>query len=112
MNRPRSVKQQQRMQRATKAGLYYVNEFDRGIKRRRCGTGFTYIHPNGKTVRSSEVRDRIAALVIPPAWEQVWICPRPDGHVQARGEDEAGRTQCIYHERWQCPGTGFVMRVK
>lgn len=89
------------LRRARKVGLRYVNEFDEGIARRRCGRGFIYLSPRGKTLREGRTRERIEALVIPPAWEEVWICPHANGHIQARGRDEAGRLQYIYHEHWQ-----------
>lgn len=87
--------------RAKKVGLIYVNDFDHGITRRRCGRGFTYLTPTGKTVTSERTRQRIESLVIPPAWRDVWICPRATGHVQAVGRDEEGRKQYIYHPKWQ-----------
>lgn len=87
--------------RAAKAGLYYVNDFDEGIARRRCGRGFTYLSPAGKTVKSKRTRKRIQSLVIPPAWQDVWICPKSNGHVQAKGVDDAGRMQYLYHEQWK-----------
>lgn len=89
-----------RKRRASRAGLYYVNDFDKGISRRSCGRGFTYLSSTGKTVRADSTRQRIDALVIPPAWNDVWICPKPNGHIQARGTDDAGRTQYIYHSKW------------
>lgn len=98
---PTTSTEQQRRRRAKKAGLYYVNDFDRGIQRRRCGRGFTYVGFSGKTITSGRTRERIESLVIPPAWEDVWICPKPNGHIQVRGKDEAGRTQYLYHEAWQ-----------
>ncbi|MAT14530.1 MAG: DNA topoisomerase [Planctomyces sp.] len=88
-------------QRAKQAGLIYINEYERGITRRRCGRGFTYIGANGRTITSEKTRSRIDSLVIPPPWEAVWICSSPRGHMQARGRDEAGRIQYIYHEEWQ-----------
>lgn len=87
--------------RAAKANLVYVNSFDKGYTRRRHGRGYTYLSTRGKTITSSRTRKRIEALAIPPAWEQVWICPRANGHIQAMGRDQAGRRQYIYHERWQ-----------
>ena len=87
--------------KAKRANLYHVNDFDEGMTRRRCGRGFTYLSNSGKTIKAAKTRERIESLVIPPAWTEVWICPRDDGHVQARGTDEAGRRQYIYHERWQ-----------
>ena len=87
--------------RAAKAGLTYVESFDDGLSRRRCGTGFTYLSRQEKTIKSEKTRERIEALVIPPAWEEVWICPDGSSHIQSRGIDEAGRTQYIYHPMWQ-----------
>ena len=72
-----------------------------GISRRRQGRGFTYVHPNGQTVRDDATRERIRSLAIPPAWEDVWICPDERGHLQAVGTDAAGRKQYLYHEDWR-----------
>jgi DNA topoisomerase I len=72
-----------------------------GIARRRCGRGFTYRWANGQRVVDREVLDRIDALVIPPAWQDVWICPWPHGHIQAVGTDAAGRRQYRYHDAWR-----------
>jgi DNA topoisomerase IB len=72
-----------------------------GIRRRRCGRGFRYFAPNGKLLADAAARARIKALVIPPAWEDVWICPREDGHIQAVGTDVAGRRQYRYHDEWR-----------
>ena len=72
-----------------------------GISRRRQGRGFTYLHPNGQPVRDEATRERIRALAIPPAWEDVWICPDDRGHLQAVGTDAAGRRQYLYHEDWR-----------
>lgn len=72
-----------------------------GIRRRRHGTGFAYVDDAGVRVDDPEVLARIHALVIPPAWRDVWICPYPDGHIQATGTDKAGRKQDLYHQRWR-----------
>jgi DNA topoisomerase IB len=72
-----------------------------GIVRRRRGRGFQYLDEDGKHIDEPEVLDRIRELVIPPAWEDVWICPYPQGHIQAVGTDAAGRRQYLYHERWR-----------
>ncbi len=72
-----------------------------GILRKRHGRGFRYLGPDGTPVRDPEVLSRIKALVIPPAWEDVWICEHPAGHVQAVGTDVAGRRQYRYHDRWR-----------
>ena len=71
-----------------------------GIERRRRGRGFEYF-ADGERIDDAEVLDRIRELVIPPAWEKVWICPYPLGHIQAVGTDAAGRRQYIYHQRWR-----------
>jgi DNA topoisomerase I len=71
-----------------------------GISRRRHGRGFTYVHPNGQPLRDDVTRERIRSLAIPPAWEDVWICPDERGHLQAVGTDAAGRKQYLYHEDW------------
>jgi DNA topoisomerase I len=72
-----------------------------GISRRRQGRGFAYVHPNGRPVRDEETRERIRSLAIPPAWEDVWICPDARGHLQAVGTDGAGRKQYLYHDDWR-----------
>lgn len=72
-----------------------------GILRRRRGRGFTYVFSNGTPVRDGEVLARIKDLAIPPAWRDVWICPFPNGHLQAVGVDAAGRRQYLYHENWR-----------
>ena len=81
--------------------LSYVNDEDRGYTRRRAGKGFSYRDEDGETIRDPEIRERIDALAIPPAWSDVWICPSPDGHIQATGRDDRERKQYIYHERWR-----------
>ncbi len=82
---------------AAAAGLRYVEDGDPGFSRRRRGKGFEYRGVGGETLSDPAVRERIASLAIPPAWREVWICPHPDGHLQATGRDEAGRKQYIYH---------------
>jgi DNA topoisomerase I len=72
-----------------------------GISRRRRGRGFEYLDPDGDRVDDPEVLERIAELVIPPAWRDVWICMDPRGHLQATGVDAAGRKQYLYHARWR-----------
>lgn len=71
-----------------------------GLSRRRRGTGFSYVLPDGSTASEADLA-RIRALAIPPAWKQVWICPWPNGHIQATGIDDAGRRQYLYHEEWR-----------
>ncbi len=87
--------------RARKARLVYINDFETGISRVRRGKGFGYLSTRGRPLKSPGVLKRIKKLVIPPAWTEVWICPKADGHIQAIGNDEAGRRQYIYHPRWQ-----------
>jgi DNA topoisomerase-1 len=72
-----------------------------GIRRVRHGRGFRYIDDEGAPVTDPEVLARIDELVIPPAWQDVWICPYPGGHIQATGTDQAGRKQYLYHPRWR-----------
>lgn len=87
---------------AEAAGLRHVTDDEPGIARLRHGRGFTYRYPDGTTVpRGSADRDRIEALVLPPAWTDVWICLDPDGHLQATGRDDRDRKQYRYHDRWR-----------
>jgi DNA topoisomerase I len=72
-----------------------------GITRRRAGRGFVYLDGEGTRVTDPEVLERIRALVIPPAWSDVWICSDPWGHIQAVGTDARGRRQYRYHDRWR-----------
>ncbi|WP_353473048.1 DNA topoisomerase IB [Salipiger sp. H15] len=80
--------------------LVYYPDSRPGILRRRCGRGFSYIAPDGTRIDAAEERARIRALAVPPAYEQVWICPRPDGHLQATGRDARDRKQYRYHPDW------------
>lgn len=84
----------------TPSGLRYVDDSRPGITRVRRGRGFSYHRSDGELV-ADEVRQRIEALAIPPAWEDVWICPTPDGHLQATGRDAKGRKQYRYHPHWE-----------
>ncbi|ORV17917.1 DNA topoisomerase IB [Mycobacterium celatum] len=72
-----------------------------GYRRVRRGRGFSYIDGQREPVDDPEVLARIEALVIPPAWKNVWICAHPNGHIQAVGTDAAGRRQYLYHEQWR-----------
>jgi len=72
-----------------------------GIHRVRAGKGFAYREENGDLVTDPALKERIAALAIPPAWTEVWICPYPNGHIQATGVDAAGRRQYLYHPTWR-----------
>jgi DNA topoisomerase IB len=72
-----------------------------GMRRRRAGKGFTYLEAGGDRITDDEVVERIKALAIPPAWEDVWICSDPNGHIQATGVDAKGRRQYRYHDEWR-----------
>lgn len=83
------------------ANLRYVSPDEPGLTRLRRGKGFTYRDADGSTVVDVKIRDRIQKLAIPPAWRDVWICTWEDAHILAVGNDERGRRQYIYHERWR-----------
>jgi DNA topoisomerase-1 len=83
------------------SGLRYSTDATPGWSRRRSGRGWTYLDADGATIRDADTRARIAALAIPPAWTDVWICPWPNGHLQATGRDARGRKQYRYHARWR-----------
>lgn len=72
-----------------------------GLSRRRCGRGFVYTDAGGRRVTDEETLERVQGLVIPPAWQDVWISPWPHGHIQAVGVDAAGRRQYLYHPHWR-----------
>ena len=86
---------------ATAAGLRYVTDTRPGIRRKRAGKGFVYRDVDGRPIRDPDVRKRIAALAIPPAWTDVWIAREPNGHLQATGRDARGRKQYRYHHLWR-----------
>jgi len=81
--------------------LRRVNPNGPGLHRVRRGRGFAYVDDNGGAVTDDAVLARIDALVIPPAWQDVWICRSPNGHIQATGVDAAGRRQYRYHDAWR-----------
>src|SRR6188768_304546 len=85
---------------AKAARLSYVSDERPGIRRKAAGRSFSYIDPDGKVIRDKEEIARIKALGIPPAWTDVWICPKPNGHIQATGRDARGRKQHRYHGDW------------
>ena len=72
-----------------------------GIRRKKAGKGFTYVAQDGKTIRDEAELARIRSLAIPPAYTDVWICPSPNGHIQATGRDARGRKQYRYHAKWR-----------
>ncbi|MBK8903911.1 MAG: DNA topoisomerase IB [Anaerolineaceae bacterium] len=86
---------------AQQANLCYVNDSEPGYHRKRWGRGFTFLDEKDNHITDEKIRSRLEALVIPPAWTDVWICRSPDGHIQATGRDEKGRKQYIYHPDWE-----------
>jgi len=94
-------------------GLTYVSDQDPGIRRKPArGSGFNYLGPAGKAVTDEKTLDRIRTLAVPPAWTDVWISPKANGHIQATGRDVKGRKQYRYHARWSAErGLGKYDRV-
>ncbi len=91
---------------AREAGLKYVNDDLPGIARVMAGTRVSYRGPDGKAVKDRDTLMRIKRLAIPPAWTEVWICPWPNGHIQATGRDVRGRKQYRYHPDWSAVRDG------
>lgn len=99
----------QRMKRASsqarrharKVGLRYTTDAEPGLRRVRAGKGFRYVHPDGRPVRDRRTLERIKSLVIPPAYENVWICRHANGHLQVTGYDTRRRKQYRYHPDWR-----------
>ncbi len=85
----------------TPRSLRYVSDAAPGIRRVRAGSGFDYLDADGRAVEDEETLARIRSLAVPPAWEDVWICDRPEGHLQATGRDAKGRKQYRYHPDWR-----------
>lgn len=86
---------------AREARLHYGDDRRPGITRQPCGKGFLYRDAEGRRIRDRNSLIRIRRLAIPPAWQEVWICPDPDGHLQATGRDARGRKQYRYHPDWR-----------
>jgi DNA topoisomerase-1 len=86
---------------AEEAGLRYVSDDQPGYTRKAKGDDFEYFDTDGKKIRDEKRLLRIKRIGIPPAYEDVWICPAPNGHIQATGRDARGRKQYRYHERWR-----------
>jgi DNA topoisomerase-1 len=82
-------------------GLRHASDRRPGITRRRAGRGFAYRDPHGRAIRDPDVLARIRGLAVPPAWTDVWICPSPNGYLQATGRDARGRKQYRYHRRYR-----------
>ena len=89
------------LESAAEAGLRYVRSEGPGIRRVRCGKGFRYVGPDGRQLKDEKHLKRIRSLVIPPAWQNVWICPIATGHLQATGVDARGRKQYRYHPQYR-----------
>ncbi|WP_309629664.1 DNA topoisomerase IB [Brevundimonas sp.] len=87
-------------------GLTYSSDANPGLTRVRSGSGFSIRDAAGQTIRDKGVLDRIRMLAIPPAWTDVWICPRASGHIQATGRDVKGRKQYRYHNDWSSHRSG------
>ncbi|NHK29118.1 DNA topoisomerase IB [Parvularcula flava] len=88
-------------QAAREAGLVYSDDSEPGYSRRRSGKGYSYYDETGDLITDKDVRERCNALAIPPAYEDVWICPNPRGHLQATGRDAKGRKTYRYHDLWR-----------
>lgn len=88
-------------QSAEEAGLRYVHDSQPGISRHGAGKGFFYRSPQGDRITDKRILERIKTLAIPPAWTDVWICPSPNGHLQATGRDARNRKQYRYHPKWR-----------
>ena len=85
---------------AQTVGLEYVSDAEPGLRRRKSGQSFRYLDAAGRPVTDDATLHRVRALAIPPAYRDVWICPRANGHLQATGRDARGRKQYRYHPRW------------
>ena len=96
-----SPEKESSVQSARRVGLRYVSDNKPGIRRERSGPHFRYSDPHGRTVRDKQTLARIKALVIPPAWKDVWICAAANGHIQVTARDARGRKQYRYHALWR-----------
>jgi DNA topoisomerase-1 len=101
MRKGHTMTLQEPIESAREAHLRYVNDDRPGIRRKRAGKGFSYTGPDGAPIREDATLRRIRSLAIPPAWQDVWICAQPNGHLQATGRDARGRKQYRYHPRWR-----------
>jgi DNA topoisomerase-1 len=101
MLRPMATVEDDPVAAARAAGLRYSNDRAPGIRRKRAGRGWRYLDLDGTRVQDPRILDRIRAIVIPPAWTDVWINPNPRGHIQATGRDDRGRKQYRYHPTWR-----------
>ena len=83
-----------------KTGLIYLTDSNSGIRRKKVNSGFEYYNQKAEKISNEKILDRIKKLVLPPAWEDVWIAPQSNAHLQATGIDQAGRKQYRYHHDW------------
>ena len=86
---------------AESVGLAYVSDEEPGIRRRRAGKGWTFTGPKGAKITDEKTIERIRKLAVPPAYTDVWICPKANGHIQATGRDAKGRKQYRYHAKFR-----------
>lgn len=98
---PSVLERKEEVDSAKAAGLLYVHDSDPGIRRRRVGKHFAYLNASGQRLRDAATLERIRLLALPPAYDDVWICSNPRGHLQATGRDARGRKQYRYHPRWR-----------
>jgi DNA topoisomerase-1 len=98
---PAATAQGDAIESAASAGLRYVSDIMPGIRRKKVGTGFSYVGPDGNVIKDPKQLERIRSLAIPPAYTDVWICPIANGHLQATGRDARGRKQYRYHPKWR-----------
>ncbi|MBC5800937.1 MAG: DNA topoisomerase IB [Candidatus Eremiobacteraeota bacterium] len=89
------------VEHARSAGLRYVDDTMPGITRKKVRSGFAFFSPDGKRITDDDGLRRIKSIGVPPAYEHVWICPLPNGHLQATARDAKGRKQYRYHKRWR-----------
>lgn len=81
--------------------IQYIYEEKPGIRRRKCGQGFSFIAPDGNFIKCPQEKNRLKALAVPPSYEDVWYCPLPNGHLQATGLDTTNKKQYFYHSAWE-----------
>ena len=101
MSEPSATERSRHVEAAERAGLRYTPDSMRGIRRERVDDAFVHIGANGHPVTNERKLRRIRALAIPPAWTDVWICPRANGHLQVTARDARGRKQYRYHPRYR-----------
>lgn len=97
----RQKPEDQAIRSAEEAGLRYTSDTRPGIRRKKSGKNFEFYDTQGRKIRDRNTLIRLKRLVIPPAWQDVWICPSANGHLQATGRDARGRKQYRYHEDWR-----------